>query len=105
MISTLFTLYTFNSYYSNVFPALNFIPLYLRFINTIQIQKMDKNQGTVKFFNSEKGFGFIKHDDSDKETFVHVSGLVNDIKEGDKVEFELQNGKKGMNAVNVTVIG
>ena len=66
---------------------------------------MDKNQGTVKFFNSEKGFGFIKHGDSDKETFVHVSGLINEIKEGDKVEFELQNGKKGMNAVNVTVIG
>ena len=64
-----------------------------------------KNQGTVKFFNSEKGFGFIKHADSDKETFVHVSGLINDIKEGDKVEFELQNGKKGMNAVNVTVVG
>ena len=76
------------------------------FINTIQINKMDtKNQGTVKFFNSEKGFGFIKHSDSDKETFVHVSGLINDIKEGDQVEFELQNGKKGMNAVNVTVIG
>ena len=66
---------------------------------------MDKQQGTVKFFNSEKGFGFIKHSDSDKETFVHVSGLINDIKEGDQVEFELQNGKKGMNAVNVTVIG
>jgi len=64
-----------------------------------------KNQGTVKFFNAEKGFGFIRHDDSDKETFVHVSGLINEIKEGDKVEFELQNGKKGMNAVNVTVIG
>ena len=79
--------------------------LHSHFINTIQIQKMDKNQGTVKFFNSEKGFGFIKHDDSDKETFVHVSGLINEIKEGDKVEFELQNGKKGMNAVNVTVIG
>ena len=63
-----------------------------------------KNQGTVKFFNSEKGFGFIKHDDYDKETFVHVSGLINDVKEGDKVEFELQNGKKGMNAVNVTVV-
>ena len=81
---------------------------YLRTL-LIQIQyklKMDtKNQGTVKFFNSEKGFGFIKHDESDKETFVHVSGLINDIKEGDKVEFELQNGKKGMNAVNVTVIG
>jgi cold shock protein len=66
---------------------------------------MDKNQGTVKFFNAEKGFGFIKHDDSNKETFVHISGLNGDIKEGDKVEFELQEGKKGMNAVNVTVVG
>jgi cold shock protein len=66
---------------------------------------MDKNQGTVKFFNSEKGFGFIKHDNSDQETFVHVSGLIGEIKEGDKVEFEMQNGKKGMNAVNVSVIG
>ena len=64
-----------------------------------------KQQGTVKFFNSEKGFGFIKHDDSNKETFVHVSGLNSDIKEGDKVEFDLQEGKKGMNAVNVQVIG
>jgi CspA family cold shock protein len=64
-----------------------------------------KTQGTVKFFNAEKGFGFIKHDDSNKETFVHVSGLNGDIKEGDKVEFELQEGKKGMNAVNVTVVG
>jgi CspA family cold shock protein len=66
---------------------------------------MDTQQGTVKFFNAEKGFGFIKHDDSNKETFVHVSGLNGDIKEGDKVEFELQEGKKGMNAVNVTVVG
>ena len=65
---------------------------------------MDKTQGTVKFFNSEKGFGFIKHDDSNKETFVHVSGLINNIKEGDKVEFELQEGKKGLNAVNVKLI-
>jgi CspA family cold shock protein len=65
---------------------------------------MDKTQGTVKFFNSEKGFGFIKHDDSNKETFVHVSGLSQDIKEGDKVEFDLQEGKKGMNAVNVKLI-
>jgi CspA family cold shock protein len=64
-----------------------------------------KNQGTVKFFNTEKGFGFIKHEDSNQETFVHASGLIQPIKEGDKVEFELQNGKKGMNAVNVTVIG
>ena len=70
------------------------------------IQKMDsKTQGTVKFFNSEKGFGFIKHDDSNKETFVHVSGLIDEIKENDKVEFDLQNGQKGMNAVNVKLIG
>ncbi len=58
-------------------------------------------QGTVKFFNSEKGFGFIKHDDGKNETFVHVSGLTEDIKEGDRVEFELKSGQKGMNAVNV----
>lgn len=77
----------------------------MRFINTIQIKMDTKTQGTVKFFNSEKGFGFIKHADSDKETFVHVSGLVNDIKEGDQVEFDVQMGKKGMNAVNVTVVG
>ncbi|HRI24006.1 MAG TPA: cold shock domain-containing protein [Ferruginibacter sp.] len=61
-------------------------------------------KGTVKFFNTEKGFGFIKHDDSNKETFVHVSGLINDIKEGDSVEFDLKEGKKGMNAVNVKVV-
>jgi len=60
-----------------------------------------QNQGTVKFFNSEKGFGFIKHDDSNKETFVHVSGLIDEITEGDKVEFEVREGKKGLNAVNV----
>ena len=65
-----------------------------------------KQQGTVKFFNTEKGFGFIKHDDSNKETFVHVRGLKSqNIKEGDSVEFDLQEGKKGMNAVNVEVVG
>ena len=63
-----------------------------------------KTQGIVKFFNSEKGFGFIKHDDSSKETFVHVSGLIDEIKENDKVEFDVQNGKKGLNAVNVKLI-
>jgi len=60
--------------------------------------------GTVKFFNGSKGFGFIIEDDSKTEYFVHVSGLIDDIKEGDAVEFELQEGKKGMNAVNVKVI-
>ena len=57
--------------------------------------------GTVKFFNNAKGFGFIKDDEGDKEYFVHVSGLVNQVKEGDNVTFELQEGKKGLNAVNV----
>ena len=62
------------------------------------------NTGKVKFFNDSKGYGFIKEDDSDKEHFVHVSGLIDEIREEDHVEFELQEGKKGLNAVNVKVI-
>lgn len=62
------------------------------------------NTGKVKFFNESKGFGFIKEDGSEKEHFVHASGLVDQVQEGDEVEFELQEGKKGMNAVNVRVI-
>ncbi|MEN8124766.1 MAG: cold shock domain-containing protein [Bacteroidota bacterium] len=62
------------------------------------------NKGTVKFFNDSKGFGFIVEDDSNKEYFVHVSGLIDEIREGDAVEFELTEGKKGLNAVNVKVI-
>jgi len=64
----------------------------------------NKNTGTVKFFNKDKGFGFIKHDNSNQETFVHSSGLIDQIQEGDRVEFNLQNGKKGMNAVDVKVL-
>ncbi len=60
--------------------------------------------GSVKFFNESKGFGFIKSNDGDKEYFVHISGLVDDIKEGDQVEFDLKEGKKGLNAINVKVI-
>ena len=62
------------------------------------------NKGTVKFFNETKGFGFISDESSSKEYFVHVSGLIDEIREGDTVEFELQEGKKGLNAVNVKVI-
>ncbi len=61
-------------------------------------------QGTVKFFNDSKGFGFITEEETNKEHFVHVSGLIDEIKEGDTVEFELKEGKKGLNAVNVRVI-
>jgi len=59
------------------------------------------NTGTVKFFNVTKGFGFIKDADSNNEYFVHASGLVDKIKENDQVTFELADGKKGINAVNV----
>lgn len=60
-------------------------------------------QGTVKFFNGTKGFGFIIENESKEEFFVHVSGLIDEINEGDAVEFELKEGRKGMNAVNVKV--
>ena len=59
------------------------------------------NNGTVKFFNESKGFGFIVDDESKTEYFVHVTGLIDEINEGDVVEFELQEGRKGLNAVNV----
>ncbi len=58
-------------------------------------------EGKVKFFNESKGFGFIKDNESNNEYFVHVTGLIDDIKEDDDVTFDLQEGKKGLNAVNV----
>lgn len=61
------------------------------------------NKGTVKFFNESKGFGFIVEEGTNKEYFVHVTGLVDEIKEGDEVSFELKDGKKGLNAVSVKV--
>ena len=62
------------------------------------------SKGTVKFFNDTKGFGFITEEGSGKEHFVHISGLIDEIREGDEVEFDLTEGKKGLNAVNVKVI-
>lgn len=61
-------------------------------------------KGTVKFFNVSKGFGFIVEDDSTTEHFVHVTGIIDEITEGDEVEFELKEGRKGMNAVNVKLV-
>lgn len=60
--------------------------------------------GTVKFFNDSKGYGFITDNDSGSEYFVHISGLIDEVKQGDSVEFELKEGKKGMNAVDVKVV-
>lgn len=57
--------------------------------------------GVVKFFNTEKGFGFIKDDETKQDIFVHKSGLVDRINEDDKVSFETEQGQKGINAVNV----
>ncbi|MFC6999491.1 cold-shock protein [Rufibacter roseus] len=59
------------------------------------------NTGTVKFFNTEKGFGFIKDNNTNEEYFVHVTGLVDEVRENDEVTFDLKEGRKGLNAVNV----
>lgn len=60
-------------------------------------------KGTVKFFNEAKGFGFIKIENGE-DIFVHSSGLKDSIRENDEVTFEIEKGKKGMNAVNVELV-
>lgn len=59
--------------------------------------------GTVKFFNETKGFGFIQEENG-QEVFVHVSGLNDEIRENDKVQFETEQGRRGVNAINVSVL-
>jgi len=61
------------------------------------------NKGKVKFFDDLRGFGFIRDTESEKEYFVHSSGLVDNIRENDEVTFELKEGRKGLNAVNVKI--
>jgi CspA family cold shock protein len=63
-----------------------------------------QKEGTVKFFNSQKGFGFISQNDNRNEIFVHVTGLIDEIRENDRVEYDVEEGKKGLNAINVKVI-
>lgn len=62
------------------------------------------NKGKVKFFNETKGFGFISPENGGEDVFVHTSGLNENIRENDNVSYEVENGRKGLNAVNVTVI-
>ncbi|GAB2779247.1 cold-shock protein [Salinimicrobium soli] len=59
------------------------------------------NKGIVKFFNESKGYGFIKDEESNEEYFVHANGLVDEIRQDDEVTFDLEEGRKGVNAVNV----
>lgn len=60
--------------------------------------------GKVKFFNETKGFGFITSSDSNEDIFVHASGLIDEIHQDDEVQFEVENGKKGLNAINVELV-
>ena len=60
-------------------------------------------EGTVKFFNETKGFGFIKPENGE-DIFVHASGLIDQVRENDRVQFDVQDGRKGLNAINVKVI-
>ena len=61
-------------------------------------------KGIVKFFNESKGFGFIKEEETQQDIFVHVSGLVDEIRENDNVEYSVEQGRKGLNAVDVRVV-
>ena len=61
------------------------------------------SNGTVKFFNNLKGFGFITPEDGGKDVFVHSNGLIDEINEGDKVSYDVEETPKGLNAINVKV--
>jgi len=65
------------------------------------LQKNKIASGTVKFFNESKGFGFITPSNGGKEIFVHVTGLIDQIREGDSVTYDVEEGKKGPGAVKV----
>lgn len=59
------------------------------------------HEGTIKFFNETKGFGFISQSDGGEDIFVHTTGLIDSVREGDEVTFEIEQGKKGAIATNV----
>ncbi len=71
-------------------------------LTTTKVNTM--KEGTVKFFNRTKGFGFIKPKDSDEDVFVHQTGLIDEIHENDRVSFDMKSGEKGMSAVNVKLL-
>jgi len=73
-----------------------------KLIRTNKLEVME--EGTVKFFNNAKGFGFIKLNDSDEEVFVHSTNLIDDIREDDRVTFDIEKGEKGLSAVKVRLV-
>ncbi|SDB37255.1 cold-shock DNA-binding protein family [Flavobacteriaceae bacterium MAR_2010_188] len=73
-----------------------------RLINSNKTEVM--KEGTVKFFNNAKGFGFITMKDSNEEIFVHSTNLIDDIKENDHVKFDVEKGDKGLSAVKVSLV-
>ena len=81
----------------------------MKLIQIIKQAFMAKNtnimkKGTVKFFNNTKGFGFITPEDSNEDLFVHLSGLIDEIREDDNVQFEVAQGRQGLNAINVELV-
>ena len=82
----------------------NWLPHFLILPLCLNIIFITMKNGTVKFFNESKGFGFVIDDADNQEYFVHVTGLIDEINEGDKVEFDLKDGRKGLNAVDVKII-
>lgn len=73
-----------------------------KLINTNKVK--DMKEGTVKFFNNAKGFGFINIKDSDEDIFVHSTNLIDEIKENDQVTFDVEKGEKGLSAVKVRLV-
>lgn len=77
---------------------------YYQYLYKKSIQYNKMQEGVVKFFNETKGFGFIIPNSGESEIFVHVSGLVDKVRENDHVSYEVEQGRKGLNAVNVKLI-
>ncbi len=73
-----------------------------KLINNKRVEVM--KEGTVKFFNEAKGFGFIKMNDSDQDVFVHSTNLIDNIREDDRVQFDVEQGEKGLSAIKVRVM-
>ena len=69
----------------------------------MQLINNNMQKGTVKFFNETKGFGFITPNDGSSDIFVHSTGLIDNIRESDVVSYDVEQGRKGPNAVNVKV--